>query len=433
MSSTRPISHREAGLLRPEELSALHDPARLAALNDTRLLDTPPEEAFDRLTLLASELTRSPLALVNLVDDRRQFAKSCFAPVDWAGERDAPLRDSFCKWAVVEREPIVVSDAREDPRVARSSMIAELGIRSYLGIPLATREGHVLGSLCVVDFEARAWGEREVRLLGSLAASVMTEIELRAELARQREIERLKDEFVGVVSHELRTPLTSIRGSLGLLASGRLGDLSPQGVRMVEIAAQNVDRLVRIINDMLNLERLESGSFDPESATIPASDVVEQALDGLRSLASGSGVELRADVAPALEVWADRDAVLQVLTNLVGNAIKFSPASGVVEVVAERVGSEIQFQVRDQGRGIPQSMLETVFERFRQVDGSDARQKGGTGLGLPISRSIVLKHGGRIWVTSEENAGSTFFFTLPVSAPAPPAEAAPAPTASSRG
>jgi signal transduction histidine kinase len=398
------------------EHPALRDPARLAVLAASGLVGTPAEEAFDRIARLAAGFLATPLALVNLVDDRKQYSKSCFASSGWPGEAEAPLADSFCRWAVVERGPVVVPDARLDDRVSSSRIVSELGVVSYLGIPLLLSSGVVLGTLCVAGFEPREWTEREVAVLGDLAASVVTEIELRLDLSARRQLERLKDELVSVVAHELRTPLTSIRGSLGLLASGSMDPASPQARRMVQIATQNSDRLVRLINDMLDLERFESGGMELDLRDAGAASLVEQAVGSVRHAASAAGVRLEYDVAPELTLQADPDRVVQVLVNLLANAVKFSPRDGVVQVLAERRGEEAAFQVRDHGRGIPPEMLDVVFDRFRQVDSSDAREKGGTGLGLPICRNIVQQHGGRIWAASAVGSGSTFFFTLPVAA-----------------
>jgi PAS domain S-box-containing protein len=239
------------------------------------------------------------------------------------------------------------------------------------------------------------------------------------DVTERREVERMKDEFVSVVSHELRTPLTSIRGSLGLLAAGKLGEVPEKGRRMLEIAVQNTDRLVRLINDILDIERIESGTVTMELKPVDASDLVQQSVEVMSAMGEKAGVRLsaRADAQP---LEADPDRILQVLTNLLSNAIKFSPPDAEVSLTTEPGDGEVVFRVRDQGRGIPADRLESIFERFSQVDSSDARDKGGTGLGLAICRSIVQQHGGRIWVESTPGVGSTFTFTLPTSlAPVP--------------
>ena len=232
------------------------------------------------------------------------------------------------------------------------------------------------------------------------------------DITERREVERMKDEFVSVVGHELRTPLTSIRGSLGLVSGGVLGELQPEAKRMVDIAVTNSDRLVRLINDILDIERIESGKVDMSRTLTNAADLMSQAADTMSGLSGEAGVTLR--VEPVDEaLWADPDRILQTLTNLLSNAIKFSPEGGEVVLSAARRDGEVCFEVRDHGRGIPADKLETVFQRFGQVDASDSRDKGGTGLGLPIARSIVHHHGGRMWVESEMGTGTAFHFTLP--------------------
>jgi PAS domain S-box-containing protein len=224
--------------------------------------------------------------------------------------------------------------------------------------------------------------------------------------------ERAKDQFASVVSHELRTPLTSIRGSLGLLGSGVLGPLPEKGQRMVEIAVQNTDRLVRLINDILDLERIGSHDDDMRSELCDARELITEATQGVEQLAVDAQVQLTSGGASVMLV-ADPDRVQQTLTNLISNAIKFSPAGGSVHVSCASHDGEALFEISDEGRGIPPDKLSSIFGRFQQVDASDSREKGGTGLGLAICKTIVEHHGGRIWARSEPGAGSTFSFVLP--------------------
>jgi hypothetical protein len=227
------------------------------------------------------------------------------------------------------------------------------------------------------------------------------------------EIERLKNEFVSTVSHELRTPLTSIRGALGLLTSGMLNADPAKARRMLDIALGNTDRLIRLINDILDIERIESGRVKLEMRSCSAASLMAQAEDSVREVANKAGVKL--ELFPTSgNVLADSDRIVQTLTNLLGNAIKFSLPGMAVTLSAKRSDDEMLFEVRDQGRGIPADKLGVIFERFQQVDASDEREKGGTGLGLAICRSIVDQHGGRIWVESQLGRGSSFYFTLPL-------------------
>ena len=233
------------------------------------------------------------------------------------------------------------------------------------------------------------------------------------DLSEQRAIEKMKDEFVSVVSHELRTPLTSIKGALGLLAGGVTGVLPPKAAEMAQVALSNADRLSRLVDDILDLQRIESGRITMEKQLCNVADLMKESAESVRVVAEGEGVTI-APVPLSAPIRVDPGRIVQALVNLLGNAIKFSQRGGRVEFGAERTGSSVVFSVKDEGRGIPRDKLESIFERFEQVDASDAREKGGTGLGLAIVRSIVQQHGGRVWAESELGRGSTFYVQLPL-------------------
>jgi PAS domain S-box-containing protein len=233
------------------------------------------------------------------------------------------------------------------------------------------------------------------------------------DITERQSIERMKSEFVSTVSHELRTPLTSIRGALGLLGGGLLAGTSPRVQRMLDIAVNNTDRLVRLINDILDVERIESGKVELNRKLVDAADLMLQASDGMMAIADRAGVALVVEPIH-VTLWVDADRVLQVVTNLLGNAIKFSPRGSTVTFNAIVKKDQFIFRVADRGRGVPPDKLETIFERFKQVDASDSRDKGGTGLGLAICRSLANAHGGRIWAESELGNGSVFQFAVPL-------------------
>jgi PAS domain S-box-containing protein len=233
------------------------------------------------------------------------------------------------------------------------------------------------------------------------------------DITERKQLERLKNEFVSTVSHELRTPLTSVRGSLGLLEGGLVGPLPAKATELVKIARSNTDRLIRLINDILDLEKIEAGKLELRLEQQRPSELVELTLTGIAGYAEHAQVRLRSDLPPLPPIRADKDRLVQVLTNLVSNAIKFSPAQGEVTVEASAGDGTVRFSVRDQGPAIPPELQSRLFEKFRQLDGSDARAKGGTGLGLAICKQLVEQHGGRIWVESAPAAGSAFHFELP--------------------
>ncbi|MEO1669439.1 MAG: ATP-binding protein [Cyanobacteria bacterium J06631_2] len=228
-------------------------------------------------------------------------------------------------------------------------------------------------------------------------------------------IDRMKDEFVSVVSHELRTPLTSIHSAVGMLSSGRINSQSDKGQRLLDIAFDNSNRLVRLINDILDLERIKSGKVTMLKTRCNAADVMQDAVEIVQNIAEKAEITI-AVVPLAIELWIDRDRIIQTLTNLLSNAIKFSSPDTAVTLSAWLQSNDtVRFEVKDCGRGIPPEHLETIFDRFQQVDASDSRDRGGTGLGLAICRSIIQQHGGEIWAESLVNQGSTFCFTLSIS------------------
>lgn len=223
----------------------------------------------------------------------------------------------------------------------------------------------------------------------------------------------MKDELIAVVSHELLTLLTSLHSSLKILATGRLGNLSPEGEQMLTIADQSTDRLVRLANTLLDLQRIESGMV-MELQACNAAYLIDQAVDAMQGMAQQHGITLVSH-SQEIFVWADADYIVQTLTNLISNAVKFSALGTTVWLTLEWLScSEVVFRVRDEGQGIPSDQLEQIFNCFHQVDRSDSRQKGGTGLGLAICRKIIEQHNGRIWAESTLGYGSTFAFTLPV-------------------
>jgi len=233
------------------------------------------------------------------------------------------------------------------------------------------------------------------------------------DITERQAIDRMKNEFVSMVSHELRTPLTAIRGFLGLLDTGIYDQKPEKAKRMIGQALANSDRLVRLVNDILDLERLSSGKIQLIKASCAVEELMQRAVTGVQPLADQAKIQLI--ITPTTAVaWADPDCVIQTLTNLLSNAIKFSPPDSAITLSAQTRTDAVLFSVQDQGRGIPADKLETIFGRFQQVDASDSRQKGGTGLGLAICQSIVQQHGGSIWAESILGNGSTFYFTLPL-------------------
>jgi len=506
---------------------------RLKALETYRVMDTPPESSFDDLTTLVARILDVPIALVSLVDADRQWFKSRYG----LDAPETPRDISFCGHVVAEQELLVVPDAFEDSRFHDNPLVTgDPRVRFYAGVPLTTPDGHILGTLCAIDHDARQVSADQLDTLSILGRQVADQLELRRQLRltkdyeqrlrtlfetavdaiitideagvidgvnsvvkrllgyepfelvgqhvavlmppRHRErleqylrhypndpgakliaatqeavavrkdgtefsvemsvsemrlggrrmftgivrditerkrIQQLKSEFVSTVSHELRTPLTSIRGALGLVAGGRVGEISTEAKEMINIALKNSGRLVRLINDILDVEKIQSGKLDFEIERLDLSGVIKDAIaanDGF-AVEHDSRIVLTTEPEPVL-VYADSDRLAQVFANLISNAVKFSPAGEAVDIRAQVMADRVRVDVRDRGPGISEKFEKRLFQRFAQADASDSRQNTGTGLGLSISKAIVERMSGTIGYEPAEGGGSRFYFELPI-------------------
>ena len=396
----------------------VEEQARLAELRDYAILDTPPEQAFDDLTALASSIAGTPIALVSLIDEGRQWFKS---RVGFEAS-ETPRDVAFCAHAILDSRTFVVEDAASDPRFAGNpEVVGGAGIRFYAGAPLETAAGHRLGTLCVIDRKPRTLSPQEQDALRIVARQVMVQLELRKagiELRRQSErlaaVSRMKDEFVSVVSHELRTPLTAIKGSLQLLLDGGIDDPADRE-RLQTAALSNSERLIRLVNDILDISKIEAGGLQLRTRPVDPRELASTAVRSLAQFAVPARVALTIDAPeglPAIDV--DGDRIVQALVNLISNAVKFSPANAAVVVKMAREGDELRYSISDDGPGIPAESIGRLFQKFTQLETSDARRMAGTGLGLAITKGIVEQHGGRITVRSAPGAGSTFSIHLPL-------------------
>jgi signal transduction histidine kinase len=278
------------------------------------------------------------------------------------------------------------------------------------GIPLVVLTGMDDEALAAQSLQE---GAQDYLIKGQLESRGLLRA-LRYATERKR-LERLKDEFVSTVSHELRTPLTSISGSLGLLVGKAVGILPEPARRLLEIAHTNSQRLVRLINDILDIEKLESGRVVFNLTRIEVRSLLEKTIEAMKGFAEGHAVRIRIEESGGVaDMLADADRLAQVVTNLLSNAVKFSPPENEVLVSMEQVTDLVRIKVRDHGPGIPAEFKPRIFERFAQAEATNSRRRGGTGLGLSIVKQIVERLGGEVGFVDAAGGGTIFHVELPV-------------------
>jgi len=398
---------------------ALEAAHRRLELEATGLLDTPAEDRFDRYTRLAARLTDAPVALVSLVDRDRQFFKSQLGlPEPWASLCETPLSHSFCRHVVDLREPLVVEDAREHPLVRDNPAIRDLGVVAYLGVPLVTPRGAVLGALCAIDERPRAWSEDQVGAMTDLARAVMAEVALR-ELSMEalqglrvlHELEHQRDDMVHMLVHDLRNPLASMLAGLDMLDA--IPGLTEQHRKYVERSRSGGRTLLEMINEILTVSRSDAGMLKLDLAALSAGQLIDQAVDGITHLASAAAVQVTRNVPRALPPFAGDGAKLnRVLVNLMANALAHTPRQWQVEVAVQPCSDgALGFTVADTGPGIAEQDLGRIFEKYEQ--GRSARSTRSSGMGLAFCKAVVEGHGGRIWAENAATGGATLRFALP--------------------
>ncbi|MFQ5435800.1 MAG: GAF domain-containing protein, partial [Anaerolineae bacterium] len=322
-------------------------------------------------------------------------------------------------------ERVYIRDAHSEP----DFLFFDEVVRSLLVVPLIIRD-RAIGTMTVDSAQPNAFSESDIQLMTIAAAQVSVAIanarlfeeleeraaELAAAYEELKESDRLKDELVQNVSHELRTPLTFVKGYVDLLMEGEMGLVTPRQQEALLIVAEKTDEITRLIEDIITLQRIDSGNLQLENVSL--GEIVRTAVASHSLVVDKKGMrivsEMPADIVDS--VMIDKQRINQVLDNIIGNALKFSPDGGVITVTLFEENEMVGVAVSDQGIGVPQDKRERIFERFYQIDGSARRRFGGTGVGLAIVKRIVDAHQGRIWVESEVGEGSTFFITLPKAA-----------------
>jgi|GEM_PF-726950 len=409
---------------------------RLRVLQECGVLDTEPEQEFEELVQLVARLCGMPMASITLVDEARQWFKAHVG----MGTRETSRDLAFCAHTICEPggNLMVVPDATRDARFAHyGNVTGEPYIRFYAGAPLVTHDGAALGSLCVLDRKPRELSADQRRVLQVLGQQVVNALELRrlihaqdkmiheleasqrsleaARLAAERAMQE-KSRFVAGLSHELRTPLNAIIGGSTLLAGETLSEAATEYASTVRSSAEI---LLALVNDVLDFSKIESGRLELEHVAFNVREGLDRAVTCVEGAAKLKHLQLQVSVDDAVprRLTGDVTRLQQILINLLANAIKFT-AQGSVRVhlgmdgASTPVSPVLRCAVTDTGIGIAPGQVERLFQDYMQADSSIARRYGGTGLGLSISKRLAELHGGRIWVESTPEQGSTFRFTL---------------------
>ena len=509
--------------------ASLHDEtARLRELRRYAVLDTPLEEAFDRITRLSARLLTVPISLVTPVDEDRQWFKSAYG---W-DKRETPRELSFCAHTISFEDVMVVSDATADERFRANALVTgDPRIRAYAGAPLKSANGFSLGTLCAIDVKPRVFTKDEQEILRDLAMLVRDELELRLavrartqqaavisnlwagvvvtdplqhdnpivlanpgftamtgyefeevvgqncrflqgpqtddgavdevrraikerrkahavmqnyrkdgtpfwneltispvfneagelinfiglqrDITERKKLEALRDDLVHMIIHDLRSPLSALGGYLELLQKGIDAERAPTQARYLSRALHSSELLQEMITSLLDIKRLEAGEMPIFVQEEDLAPLVQNAVESCGGEARGKSLAF--DVRDRVTVRCDAELTSRVVSNLINNALKFTPSDGRVQVSIAARGDEAVIEVSDTGRGIPSEFHGLIFEKFGQVEARKMRHS--TGLGLAFCKLAVQAQGGRIGVRSEPGKGSTFFFSVPISAP----------------
>ncbi len=403
---------------RLRDMSALVDMAKQVTgnLNLESVLQTTVQILRGLMNARASTITM-------LVDDDELVVKAAVGIDLEFNQARMKVDDSISGRVVTNSEMIYIEDTYNQP----DFLFFDESVRSLLVVPLIVRD-EAIGTLAIDSNQANAFTESDRQLMTIAAAQVSVAIsnarlfeesearaeELESAYKELKESDRLKDELVQNVSHELRTPLTFVKGYVDLLMDGEEGLLNPEQQEYLQIVSDKTDDITRIIEDIITLQRINASNLQLE--TVPMTDVLTTAVSTHRLVADKKGLNIKADFVVDKDalVSIDKGRINQVIDNLVGNAMKFSPDGGTITIAMNRLDYAVCISISDEGIGMLPEQHERIFERFYQIDGSARRRFGGTGIGLAIVKRIIDAHNGQIWVESEINKGSSFFFTLPI-------------------
>ncbi len=392
----------------PSELIPENDNLRLEKLYQLEVLDTAPEFVFDKIARLASQIFKTPSAFVTFVDKERVFFKSSFGSVPASEVR---REESLCSIAILSDKVTVFNDTHQVPSLAEHPfVIATGGIRFYAGAPLKTKEGFIVGTLCVIDVKPNQASAEQLDMLQTLSSVIVDELELRRAAKKALSVQ---SDLINSVVHDLKNPLASI--SLG----AELVKEDPRDLQMVQSLAKtiirNVHNMESRINNLLDLSRIENGALRMQFEKLDIWEIVEFAADTLRLQALKKKQRITLNKFNTFVIKGDKKSMIEVFENIFGNAVKYSEPGSEIVISAAFDKDKITIECRDQGQGLDQHDLEKIFSKFAKLSSIPTSAESSHGLGLFIVKTLVELNRGNVWVESKgKDRGSSFFVSLPV-------------------
>lgn len=391
----------------PKTIYPANERERLLKLHAYDILDTPSENTFDKIAILAAQIFNTPIAQVTFVDQNRVFFKTNISPLK-ATEIDR--KDSFCSVAILKEEVTLIKNMLDVPELINNPFVTmENGVRFYAGAPLKTTEGHQLGTLCVIDVQPREVTADQLKMLETLSSIVMDELELR--LASRKAI-RIQNDMMNRIVHDLKNPNTTIALSAELIK--RKSTDSKTVLDFAERISQSANRVLSSLNNLLDISQVESGNLELKLEEIKISDLLQLVKRNFDLLASNKKQTIIINYECNATALIDATRMQEAFENLLSNAIKYSESGTTIHINVSSNEMGITVEFKDQGQGLTATDMERLFMKFAKLSAIPTGKEHSNGLGLSIVKMLVELHQGKVWAFSEgKNKGTSFFIFIP--------------------
>ncbi|AWG26331.1 GAF domain-containing sensor histidine kinase [Flavobacterium kingsejongi] len=393
---------------KPQTIIPENDKSRLEKLYEYQILDTHPEDTFDKIALLASQIFDTPHAYITFVDEKRVFFKSMIS--NTPNKISQVLREnSLCSLAILNTKITVFNDTLLSPELQSNSMVkCPKGIRFYAGAPLKSPEGFLLGAVCVTDTVPREVTEKQLKMLKTLSTLVVDELEDRL---RYKKVIKAQNDLMGITLHEIKNPLASIK-----LANDILKMDLKRVPKMADMIKKSVDSIQYKLTDLLKLSEMEDTEFKLSIQETSLKLMLDRMISSFELIANRKGQKIILDYDSSIpKINVDKNKITDVLHNLLSNAIKYSYPNTLIRVIAKLSGDCVEIEFQDEGQGLSNTDLDKLFVKFAKLSSSPTGKESSNGLGLSICKSLVELHKGKIYATSKgKEQGASFIISLPV-------------------